>query len=80
MRAVYALDLDKINDLQAGTISETLCKAPGAHNIDIVIRKDGRETRFEADWLKHLALLFLDGCGDQAECPVANAIAGRKSV
>lgn len=77
MNAIYKLDLGAINEMQASTASETLAKSGRAHSIDIVIRRDGKETRYEADWLKHLRLLCLDGCGDQANGPVANAICKR---
>jgi uncharacterized tellurite resistance protein B-like protein len=31
-----------------------------AKDVDIVVRKDGNELRFEADWLKRLAKLVKD--------------------
>lgn len=29
-----------------------------AHEVDIIVRKDGREQRFEADWIKVLGRLY----------------------
>lgn len=60
MNAIYKMDLAKINEMQASSASEVLHKAKNAHTIDIVIRKDGKEVRYEGDWLKHLRLFCFD--------------------
>lgn len=41
-------------------------RLPKAYTADIVIRKDGRERRVEADWLKKLARI----CGPDLPPPV----------
>ena len=33
-------------------------RLPKAHEVDIVVRKDGREQRTQADWLKVLGRLY----------------------
>lgn len=43
------------NDMEAATIKKVAqLIAPGAKCIDITFRKDGREYRFEADWIARL--------------------------
>jgi hypothetical protein len=43
-----------LNELQVATIRKLIEKAKHAHTTDIVMRINGQEHRFEADWLKHL--------------------------
>jgi hypothetical protein len=51
----WVLSLNDINELQMDTIAKTVAHAKRAHEIDIIIRKDGKETRYEGDWIKHLS-------------------------
>lgn len=50
----WVLPVAAVNDLQAKSINETIAKAKRAHMTDIEIRKDGKDMRYEADWVKHM--------------------------
>jgi hypothetical protein len=51
----YFLDTERLNELQIETIDKILSLTKhGAKSIDVEIRKDGKEYRFQADWIKHL--------------------------
>jgi len=51
---VYVLRGSSINEPQKKTIEEMMKYARGGNQIDIIIRTDGVERRFEADWVKKL--------------------------
>ena len=52
------VDGEHLNEPQIATIKRTIEKLRNAYMIDILIhkRKDGVDTYFEADWLKHMQL------------------------
>jgi hypothetical protein len=52
--ARFVLESEHINGIQADTIRKLIQKAKGAHTTDIVMRINGQEHRFQADWLKWL--------------------------
>ena len=45
------LELD-INELQLDSIKRLIAYMPWSHHADIIVRKDGQDKHFEADWLK----------------------------
>lgn len=53
-RFILTLEPHRTNEMVASTMLETVELARRARSVDIVIRKDGQETRFEAGWLKCL--------------------------
>ena len=42
---------------QIVSLPQTIERAKRAHEIDVIIRKDGKETRLEADWINHLKIV-----------------------
>jgi hypothetical protein len=50
------LDLpdESVNELQRRSIIKLIDTLKWSKSADIVVRKDGQDHRFEADWLKHL--------------------------
>jgi hypothetical protein len=40
-----------VNEPQQRDIDELLRILPGAHYVDVVVRIDGQDKHFEADWL-----------------------------
>ena len=50
----WALSSERINSLQQASIKKMVELAKGAHWIDVVVRYEGKEHRFQADWIKHL--------------------------
>lgn len=52
--AQFRVSLAPLNSLQVASIRDLVRRAKQAHTIDVCIRKDGVERRFEADWLKHI--------------------------
>ena len=52
---IYALNTGDLNNLQYDTLMKVLKLAKsGTQFTDVHIRKDGKERRFQADWLQHL--------------------------
>lgn len=52
---IYSLRTEDLNEMQVGAMKEVLRLAKsGTRYTDVVIRKDGKEYRFEADWLSNL--------------------------
>lgn len=50
----WILPADAINELQQDSIKELVEAAKRAHFCDVVLRIQGEDVRFEADWLKWL--------------------------
>lgn len=50
----WFLDAKWINHLQDATIEELSQRGKGAHTIDVVMRANGQNFYFQADWIKHL--------------------------
>lgn len=52
---IYSLRTEDLNALQIKSLKEVLALAKsGTRFTDVIIRKDGLEYRFEADWLQNL--------------------------
>lgn len=66
----WHLSADSINKPQQESIGKFLEKARHARLINITIRKDGVETTFEGDWIKHL---FAVMAGSQYETATVTA-------
>jgi hypothetical protein len=45
---------DHLNELQKRSIAALLEAVKGAHYIDVMVRKGGKDLQFQADWLRHL--------------------------
>lgn len=43
----------KLNEPQMATVRRIRPKLQGAQTVDLIVRKDAQEHRFEADWLRH---------------------------
>lgn len=43
-----------INELQVASVQRLIDRAKHAHHCDLVIRINGQDEHYEADWLKHL--------------------------
>jgi hypothetical protein len=43
-----------LNEIQVESIQRMIERAKSAHHVDVVLRVNGHEERFEADWLKWL--------------------------
>lgn len=43
-----------INDLQVDSVQRLIDRARHAHFTDLIIRINGKDERYQADWLKHL--------------------------
>jgi hypothetical protein len=50
----WFLDKEWINGLQQASMEKLVRMGKGAHHIDVIVRYEGKEYRFEADWIKHL--------------------------
>ena len=51
----YTLNTEKLTAVEQEALLDLLLRhVHGGHTIDIVTRKDGKETWFQGDWLKHL--------------------------
>jgi hypothetical protein len=53
-RKIGLLQADIINELQQASIEKLVTLCAGAHMIDVVVRYEGEDRRFQADWIKHL--------------------------
>lgn len=53
----WFLPARSINRLQATHLEELVEHAKRAHYTNAVVRKDGKETVYEADWIKHLRMV-----------------------
>lgn len=51
---VFRLPAGRTNDLVTIALYEAIELAARSRRVDIIIRKDGVDHRFEADWLKYL--------------------------
>ena len=47
---------ESINNLQRMSLSTLKDTLKWAKSADIIVRKDGQDYHFEADWLKHLKI------------------------
>lgn len=50
----WFLKWNAVNNLQSESIKQLMARAKHAHYIDVLVRIDGKDQHFEADWLKHL--------------------------
>lgn len=50
------IPLHCLNKLQMDSIREMLKKAPHMHYADVVMRIDGQDIKFQADWIKSMVL------------------------
>jgi len=50
----YVLPEGTVNKLQANSIDRLIQTAKHAHYVNVVVRINGEDKVFEADWLKHL--------------------------
>lgn len=51
---MWTLTDAKLNELQVDTINRLIQRCKGAHYVDVLVRINGQDERFQADWLKHL--------------------------
>jgi hypothetical protein len=58
----WILPRDTINALQQESIRKLVTMCRGAHTIDVIVRYEGQDHRFQADWIKHLRV-----CQQEAE-------------
>lgn len=42
------------NELVLETMRNIIQRCKGAHTVDVIVRKDGKEYRYEADWIKNM--------------------------
>lgn len=52
-----------MNVLQKNDINELLTTLKGADEVDIIVRKDGQDIHFEADWLRGVLEYFVGSTG-----------------
>lgn len=45
----------KINSVQQDSIKRLVTLAKHAHHVDVIVRINGEDRAFQADWLKHLS-------------------------
>ena len=50
----FTLDAGHINEFQVSSLRRVIHRAKHAHHTDIDMRINGKDERYEADWLKHL--------------------------
>lgn len=50
------LDRSHINDLQWESLKKVIVLTKQAHYTNVLIRINGRDEVFEADWIKHLVV------------------------
>ena len=50
----WLLQADMINELQQASIEKLVALCTGAHMVDVIVRYEGEDRRFQADWIKHL--------------------------
>lgn len=50
----FVLGSNPLNEVQISTIRKMIAKARGASTVDLLMRVNGEDLRFQADWLKHL--------------------------
>lgn len=50
----YVITDENINSLQAASIGKLIQRCKHAHHTDLVIRINGKDEHYEADWVKHL--------------------------
>lgn len=50
----WRLTDEHINELQVADIDHLVARCRRAHYVDLVIRINGRDEHYQADWLKHL--------------------------
>ncbi len=53
---LYSFDRSKINEFQRQTMGAVLKACKHAHYTNIILRINGRDDVYEADWLKHFVL------------------------
>ena len=52
--AAWHLTDAKINSLQVESIDSLIRRAKAAHYVNVLVRINGKDEIYEADWLKHL--------------------------
>lgn len=50
----WFLSAEDINESQQSSIKGLVEHSHNAHTIDVIVRKDGVEKRYQADWIKYL--------------------------
>lgn len=50
----FTLDTGLINQMQLDSMRNAIAKARHAHHTDLVMRVNGQDVHWQADWLKHL--------------------------
>lgn len=58
----WLLTDNNINDLQVATVQRLIDRAKQAHYVDLVIRINGKDEHYQADWLKHLVRHAVPAC------------------
>jgi hypothetical protein len=52
--AILELNTDNLSDLSIASMNKLLMLIRNGGTVDAFVRKDGKETRVEADWLKYI--------------------------
>lgn len=50
----WFLPANAINELQQASMEKMVGLCHASHHIDVIVRYEGQDKRFEADWIKHL--------------------------
>lgn len=53
-KVAFVLTDEKINDLQIKSVQTLIDRAKRAHYVDVVIRINGKDEHYQADWIKHM--------------------------
>ena len=51
----WFLNRSKVNSVQEESIEKLIRRCRGAHYVDVIVRINGKDERYQVDWLKHLA-------------------------
>ena len=52
--SVWTLTDKNINSLQVESVDSLIRRAKAAHYVNVLVRINGKDEIYEADWLKHL--------------------------
>jgi hypothetical protein len=54
MNSDWMLSQDMLNNLQQNSIESLVECCQQGSRVDVIVRYEGKDWRFEADWIKHL--------------------------
>ena len=77
----WFLPADAINELQQSSMEKMMRLCPGSHHIDVIVRYEGQDKRFEADWIKHLEKQPCEkATGNATTAETSNCVSGKLGV